>query len=438
MALPFQDWMNMIAPLQQPRRRSVGVSVGGVVIGGDAPIVVQSMTNTDTADAVATAEQVQALAIAGSELVRITVNTELAAAAVAEIRARLDDAGCNVPLVGDFHYNGHRLLQAYPDCAAALAKYRINPGNVGFGKKKDTQFATMIQVALDADKPVRIGVNWGSLDQALLTRLMDKNSRSAKPKSAKEVMHEALVVSALDSAEQAEREGLARDRIVLSCKVSDVQDLIAVYSELARRSDHALHLGLTEAGMGSKGIVASTAAMGILLQHGIGDTVRVSLTPEPGGDRSREVIVAQELLQTMGLRSFTPLVTACPGCGRTTSTFFQELANSIQNHLRDRMPTWREHYVGVEDMSVAVMGCIVNGPGESKYANIGISLPGSDEAPSAPVFVDGQKVATLRGDNIATDFTTMVDEYVVSHYGDSNNAGAAQAVGTRLRSIPVA
>ena len=431
----------MLAPLQQPRRRSVGVSVGGVVIGGDAPIVVQSMTNTDTADAVATAEQVQALAIAGSELVRITVNTEPAAAAVAEIRARLDDAGCNVPLVGDFHYNGHRLLHAYPDCAAALAKYRINPGNVGFGKKKDTQFATMIQVARDADKPVRIGVNWGSLDQALLTRLMDENSRSAKPKSAKEVMHEALVVSALDSAEQAEREGLARDRIVLSCKVSDVQDLIAVYSELARRSDHALHLGLTEAGMGSKGIVASTAAMGILLQHGIGDTVRVSLTPEPGGDRSREVIVAQELLQTMGLRSFTPLVTACPGCGRTTSTFFQELANSIQSHLRDRMPIWREHYVGVEDMSVAVMGCIVNGPGESKYANIGISLPGNDEAPAAPVFVDGQKVATLRGDNIATDFTKMVDEYVVNHYGEGNNADAAhaqQAVDTPSRSIPVA
>ena len=436
----------MTAPLPQPRRHSVAVRVGTVTIGGDAPIVVQSMTNTDTTDARATAEQVQALAIAGSELVRITVNTEPAAAAVAQIRQRLDDAGCNVPLVGDFHYNGHRLLRAFPDCAAALAKYRINPGNVGFGKKKDTQFATMIKVARDADKPVRIGVNWGSLDQALLTRLMDENSRSPQPKSAREVMHEALVVSALDSAQQAEDEGLARDRIVLSCKVSDVQDLVAVYSELARRSDHALHLGLTEAGMGSKGIVASTAAMGLLLQHGIGDTIRVSLTPEPGGDRSREVIVAQEILQTMGLRSFTPLVTACPGCGRTTSTFFQELANSIQSHLRQRMPIWREDYEGVEDMSVAVMGCIVNGPGESKYANIGISLPGNDEAPAAPVFVDGHKVATLRGTNIAIEFTDMVDEYVASHYGKGQNAGAlaqseiapSVAVKSPSRVIPVA
>ncbi len=431
----------MSALLLQPRRHSVGVRVGTVTIGGDAPIVVQSMTNTDTAEPLATAEQVQALSTAGSELVRITVDTESAAAAVAEIRQRLDDAGCNVPLVGDFHYNGHRLLRAFPQCAAALAKYRINPGNVGFGKKKDSQFATMIQVARDFDKPVRIGVNWGSLDQALLTRLMDGNSRCAEPVSAREVMHEALVVSALDSAQQAENEGLARDRIVLSCKVSDVQDLVAVYSELARRSDHALHLGLTEAGMGSKGIVASTAAMGILLQHGIGDTIRVSLTPEPGGDRSREVIVAQEILQTMGLRSFTPLVTACPGCGRTTSTFFQELANSIQSHLRERMPMWRERYAGVEDMSVAVMGCIVNGPGESKYANIGISLPGNGESPAAPVFVDGRKVATLRGADIAAEFTAMVDEYVVRHYGDvadPEDAGAAQqATVVRSRTIPV-
>jgi (E)-4-hydroxy-3-methylbut-2-enyl-diphosphate synthase len=427
----------MSAILLQPRRHSVGVRVGTVTIGGDAPIVVQSMTNTDTADPLATAEQVQALSIAGSELVRITVDTEPAAAAVAEIRQRLDDAGCNVPLVGDFHYNGHRLLRAFPQCAAALAKYRINPGNVGFGKKKDSQFSTMIQVARDFDKPVRIGVNWGSLDQALLTRLMDENSRCAEPVSAREVMHEALVVSALDSAQQAEHKGLACDRIVLSCKVSDVQDLVAVYSELARRSDHALHLGLTEAGMGSKGIVASTAAMGILLQYGIGDTIRVSLTPEPGGDRSREVIVAQEILQTMGLRSFTPLVTACPGCGRTTSTFFQELANSIQSHLRERMPMWRERYAGVEDMSVAVMGCIVNGPGESKYANIGISLPGNGESPAAPVFVDGHKVATLRGTDISAEFTAMVDEYVVRHYGDGDAGISQQAAAVQSRTIPV-
>jgi (E)-4-hydroxy-3-methylbut-2-enyl-diphosphate synthase len=406
----------MSVPLPFERRESVGVQVGPVTIGGGAPIVVQSMTNTDTADAAATAAQVEALARAGSELVRITVNTPEAAAAVGEIRARLDDLGCRVPLVGDFHYNGHRLLADYPDCARSLAKYRINPGNVGFGKKRDTQFATMIAMALEHDKPVRIGVNWGSLDANLLTRLMDENARRAEPLDAHLVTREALVVSALSSAEAAEAQGLGRDRIVLSCKVSGVQDLIAVYAELARRSDHALHLGLTEAGMGSKGIVASTAGMGILLQQGIGDTIRVSLTPEPGGDRTREVIVAQEILQTMGLRAFTPLVTACPGCGRTTSTFFQELANSIQSHLRERMPVWRESYTGVEDMSVAVMGCVVNGPGESKHANIGISLPGTGESPAAPVFIDGKKSVTLRGDNIAAEFRQIVDDYVESHY----------------------
>ena len=406
----------MSVPLPFQRRESIRVEVGPVTIGGGSPIVVQSMTNTDTADAAATAQQSEALARAGSELVRITVNTPEAAAAVAEIRARLDAVGCNVPLVGDFHYNGHRLLSEYPECARALAKYRINPGNVGFGKKRDTQFATMVSLAMEYDKPVRIGVNWGSLDATLLTRMMDENARSATPLDAHLVTREALVVSALSSAEAAEAQGLARDRMVLSCKVSGVQDLIAVYAELARRSDHALHLGLTEAGMGSKGIVASTAGMGILLQQGIGDTIRVSLTPEPGGDRSREVIVAQEILQTMGLRSFTPLVTACPGCGRTTSTFFQELANSIQSHLRDSMPAWRESYDGVEDMSVAVMGCVVNGPGESKHANIGISLPGTGESPAAPIFIDGKKTVTLRGDDIAAEFRQIVDDYVDSHY----------------------
>jgi (E)-4-hydroxy-3-methylbut-2-enyl-diphosphate synthase len=406
----------MSQPLPFQRRESVGVKVGPVVIGGGAPIVVQSMTNTDTADARATAEQVEALARAGSELVRITVNTPEAAAAVGEIRARLDVVGCAVPLVGDFHYNGHRLLSDYPECAKALAKYRINPGNVGFGKKRDTQISTMIAKAMEYDKPVRIGVNWGSLDASLLTAMMDENARRAEPLDAHLVTREALVVSALSSAEAAEAQGLARERIVLSCKVSGVQDLIAVYSELARRSDHALHLGLTEAGMGSKGIVASTAGMGILLQQGIGDTIRVSLTPEPGGDRTREVIVAQEILQTMGLRAFTPLVTACPGCGRTTSTFFQELANSIQSHLRESMPAWREAYDGVEGMSVAVMGCVVNGPGESKHANIGISLPGTGETPAAPVFVDGKKTVTLRGDNIAAEFRQIVDDYVDTHY----------------------
>ncbi len=398
------------------RRKSVAVQVGPVTIGGEAPIVVQSMTNTDTADAAGTAAQVEALARAGSELVRITVNTPEAAAAVSEIRKRLDDLGCRVPLIGDFHYNGHRLLTEYPDCAEALAKYRINPGNVGFGRKRDTQFATMIEVAKERDKPVRIGVNWGSLDQALLTRLMDENAKRSDPQDAREVTREALVVSALDSASVAEEMGLPRDHIVLSCKVSGVQDLVAVYSALAARTDHALHLGLTEAGMGSKGIVASTAGMAILLQQGIGDTIRVSLTPDPGGDRTREVVVAQEMLQTMGLRSFTPLVTACPGCGRTTSTFFQELANTIQSHLRESMPRWRERYVGVEEMSVAVMGCVVNGPGESKHANIGISLPGTGEAPAAPVFVDGKKTVTLRGENIAREFQNIVDEYVEKTY----------------------
>ncbi|MEM7404465.1 MAG: flavodoxin-dependent (E)-4-hydroxy-3-methylbut-2-enyl-diphosphate synthase [Pseudomonadota bacterium] len=398
------------------RHPTVQVNVGPVAIGGGAPVVVQSMTNTDTADAESTANQIESLARVGSELVRITVNTPSAAEAVPEIRARLDRVGCDVPLVGDFHYNGHRLLAKYPECARALGKYRINPGNVGFGSKRDGQFQTMIEAAIEYDKPVRIGVNWGSLDQSVATALMDENAKSDNPKTTAEITHEALIVSALTSAATAESLGLGRDRIVISCKVSTVQDLISVYAELSRRCDYALHLGLTEAGMGSKGIVASTAAMGVLLQQGIGDTIRVSLTPEPGGDRSQEVIVCQEILQTMGLRSFTPLVTACPGCGRTTSTFFQELANSIQSHLRNRMPEWRKQYVGVEEMNVAVMGCIVNGPGESKQANIGISLPGLGEAPSAPVFIDGKKATTLRGENIADEFTTLVDRYVDEHY----------------------
>ena len=399
-----------------PRHRTVGVKVGAIMIGGDAPIVVQSMTNTDTADTVATARQVQQLAAAGSELVRITVNTEEAAAQVARIRDLLDAAGCRVPLICDFHYNGHLLLTRYPDCARALAKYRINPGNVGFGKKKDSQFGTMIEQAIQYDKPVRIGVNWGSLDQELVVRMMDENSKLAEPLSAQAITREALVVSALQSASRAEEMGLPRDRIVLSCKVSSVQDLIAVYTELATRCDYALHLGLTEAWMGSKGIVASTAALGVLLQQGIGDTIRVSLTPEPGGDRAREVIVAQEILQTMGLRSFVPLVTACPGCGRTTSTVFQELADRIQAYVRSQMPIWREQYVGVEDMTLAVMGCVVNGPGESKHANIGISLPGTGEAPAAPVFIDGQKAVTLRGERIAEEFQQLVDDYIARKY----------------------
>lgn len=398
------------------RRASAAVRVGGVTIGGDAPIAVQSMTNTDTADVTATVAQVFALARAGSELVRVTVNTPEAARAVSEIRDKLQVGGCNVPLVGDFHYNGHRLLTAYPECAEALSKYRINPGNVGFGQKRDRQFATLIEVALEYKRPVRIGVNWGSLDSVLLTRLMDDNAKSPQPRTALKVTRHALVVSALQSARRAEELGLPHDRIVLSCKVSGVQDLIAVYRDLAARCDYPLHLGLTEAGMGSKGIVASTAAMSVLLQEGIGDTVRVSLTPEPGGDRTEEVMVAQQILQTMGLRAFTPLVTACPGCGRTTSTFFQELARHIQAYLQARIPVWREAHVGVESMSVAVMGCVVNGPGESKHANVGISLPGTGEQPVAPVFVDGKKVATLRGDGIAEAFEQIVEDYVVATY----------------------
>ncbi|MGH8593565.1 MAG: flavodoxin-dependent (E)-4-hydroxy-3-methylbut-2-enyl-diphosphate synthase [Gammaproteobacteria bacterium] len=398
------------------RRVSVGVKVGSVMIGGGAPVVVQSMTNTDTADAVATVKQVQQLAAAGSELVRITVNTEEAAKQVGRIREMLDTAGCRVPLIGDFHYIGHKLLGKYPDCAEALAKYRINPGNVGFGKKKDAQFVSMIEAAIRYAKPIRIGVNWGSLDGELITRMMDDNARLPEPQDAAAVTRRALIASALESAARAEEIGLPRDRIVLSCKVSGVQELIAVYRDLAARCDYALHLGLTEAGMGSKGIVASTAAMAVLLQHGIGDTIRVSLTPEPGGDRCKEVIVAQEILQTMGLRSFTPLVTACPGCGRTTSTVFQELADNIQAYVRSQMPIWRQKYLGVEDMSLAVMGCVVNGPGESKHADIGISLPGTGEAPVAPVFIDGEKALILRGDNIAQEFQRIVDDYVANKY----------------------
>ncbi len=398
------------------RRASVPVRVGTVTVGGDAPIVVQSMTNTDTADEMATAVQVAQLAKAGSELVRITVNSAEAAKAVAPIRARLDQMGVHVPLVGDFHFNGHKLLSQYPDCAQALDKYRINPGNVGRGKKHDEQFATMIEVALKYDKPVRIGVNWGSLDQDLVVRLMDENAKLANPKDAAAITREALIVSALESAQRAEALGMRRDRIVLSCKVSGVQDLIAVYRDLAARCNYALHLGLTEAGMGSKGIVASTAALAVLLQEGIGDTIRISLTPEPGGDRTKEVVVAQEILQTMGLRSFTPLVVSCPGCGRTTSTFFQELAQKIQSYVRDQMPVWREQYAGVEDMTLAVMGCVVNGPGESKNANIGISLPGTGETPVAPVFIDGQKAITLKGNRIAEEFQEIVDRYVREKY----------------------
>lgn len=398
------------------RRTSAAVRIGKLVVGGGAPIVVQSMTNTDTADVAATVDQVLALAKAGSELVRITVNTPEAASAVPQIRSKLDAAGCSVPLVGDFHYNGHRLLSEYPDCAVTLAKYRINPGNVGFGYKRASQFATLIEVALKYGRPVRIGVNWGSLDGALLSRLMDANAKRPQPKNAREVTREALVVSALESARRAEELGLAHDRIVLSCKVSGVQDLIAVYRDLAARCDYPLHLGLTEAGMGSKGIVASTAAMSVLLQEGIGDTIRVSLTPEPGGDRAQEVVVAQQILQTMGLRAFTPLVTACPGCGRTTSTLFQELASTIQDYIQAKMPSWREAYVGVETLSVAVMGCVVNGPGESKHANVGISLPGTGEQPVAPVFVNGSKVATLRGGGMAEAFQKIVDDYVAVTY----------------------
>ena len=399
-----------------PRRTAQCVLVGNIAVGGNAPIVVQSMTNTDTVDAAGTARQVFELAQAGSELVRITVNTPEAAAQVPRIRELLDSMGCAVPLVGDFHYNGHRLLTEFPECAQALAKYRINPGNVGRQRKGEDQFAMMIDAACRYQKPVRIGVNWGSLDADLLARMMDDNAKLPQPHEAAMVMREALIVSALDSAQRAEKLGLPHDRIVLSCKVSGVQDLIAVYRELARRCDYPLHLGLTEAGMGSKGIVASTAALAVLLQEGIGDTIRISLTPQPGGDRTQEVIVAQEILQTMGLRSFTPMVIACPGCGRTTSTVFQELAQSIQSYLRDQMPIWREQYSGVEEMNVAVMGCIVNGPGESKMANIGISLPGSGENPAAPVYVDGAKVVTLRGENIADEFKQIVNDYVARKY----------------------
>ncbi len=399
------------------RHRTRAVQVADVAIGGDNPVVVQSMTNTDTADVPSTVSQVEALARAGSELVRITVNTEQAAGAVAEIRERLDRRGCRVPLIGDFHFNGHKLLGKYPDCAQALAKYRINPGNVGRGARRDSQFATLIEIACRYDKPVRIGVNWGSLDQELVIRMMDQNAQAREPKESEELIREAMVVSALESARRAEELGLARERIVLSCKMSGVQDLIEVYRELAARSDYALHLGLTEAGMGSRGIVASTAALAILLQQGIGDTIRISLTPEPGGARTREVEVAQQILQSMGLRSFTPMVVACPGCGRTSSTYFQRLARDIQDYLGNQMPVWRERYPGVEDMKVAVMGCVVNGPGESKHANVGISLPGSGERPAAPVYVDGEKTLTLKGDRIAEEFQAIVDDYVRKHYG---------------------
>ena len=398
------------------RRSSVQVSVGTVRVGGSAPIVVQSMTNTDTADIEGTAQQVKALARAGSELVRITVNSTEAAAAVAPIRERLEQMGVSVPLIGDFHFNGHKLLREHPACAEALAKYRINPGNVGRGAKRDPQFVEMIETACRYRKPVRIGVNWGSLDQDLLTRLMDENSASAAPLSAQQIMRNAVVLSALESAQRAEAIGIPHDHIILSAKVSGVQDLIAIYSNMAGRCDYPLHLGLTEAGMGSKGIVASTAGMSVLLQQGIGDTIRVSLTPEPGGDRTQEVIVAQEILQTMGLRSFTPMVVACPGCGRTTSTVFQELAQGIQSHIRHRMPEWRRQFEGVEDMTVAVMGCVVNGPGESKHANIGISLPGTGERPVAPVYVDGEKSVTLKGDHIAAEFQDIVEQYVARKF----------------------
>ncbi len=412
--------MNRPDPIERPRTRQV--DVGGVRIGGGAPIVVQSMTNTDTADVRATVAQVRELADAGSELVRVTVNTAEAASAIPAIRERLDAAGCSVPLIGDFHYNGHKLLTDHPDCAQALAKFRINPGNVGKGSKRDRQFAVMIEKAIEYAKPVRIGVNWGSLDAELLARRRDDNARRAAPQSADQVMREALVVSAIGSARRAEELGLAGERIVLSCKVSTVQALIGVYRELARRCDFALHLGLTEAGMGSKGIVASTAAMAVLLQQGIGDTIRVSLTPDPDGERTKEVVVAQEILQTMGLRSFAPMVAACPGCGRTTSTVFQELAERIQAYLRAQMPVWRARYPGVEAMQVAVMGCVVNGPGESKLANIGISLPGTGETPVAPVYVDGEKTVTLKGDNIAVEFQRIVDDYVRATYGGEPRA----------------
>ncbi len=405
-----------IATDVRARRVSPTVDVGGVLIGSEHPVVVQSMTNTDTEDIHSTATQIAQLARAGSELVRITVNTENAAASVAGIMERLEMMSCDVPIVGDFHYNGHRLLQQYPECARLLAKYRINPGNVGFGKKRDNQFATITGLAIEYDKPVRIGVNWGSLDQRLLATLMDANGKSGSPQPADAIMREALIRSALESAKDAEALGLAHDKIIISCKVSAVQDLILVYRDLAKRCDYPLHLGLTEAGMGSKGIVASSAAMAVLLQEGIGDTIRISLTPEPGQPRTDEVVVAQELLQTMGLRAFTPMVTACPGCGRTTSTFFQSLALDVTNHVRGKMPEWKLQYAGVENLSLAVMGCIVNGPGESRQADIGISLPGTGESPVAPVFIDGEKAATLRGDDLTTDFLALIDKYVAEKY----------------------
>ncbi len=404
-----------------PRRVTRQVRIGHLITGSDAPVLVQSMTNTDTADAAATAAQVYELAEAGSEVVRITVNSPEAAAAVAEVRQRLDDLGCRVPLVGDFHFNGDKLLKDYPDCARALAKYRINPGNVGKGARGDEKFAFMVRTAMELDKAVRIGVNWGSLDQALVVRMMDHNARLAQPLPPDAVMREALIVSALESADKAMELGLPADNIILSCKVSHVQDLITAYRNLASRCDFPLHLGLTEAGMGSKGIVASSAALAVLLQEGIGDTIRISLTPQPGESRTREVIVAQELLQTMGLRSFVPLVTACPGCGRTSSTVFQELADSIQTYLRESMPVWRLQYPGVEEMKVAVMGCVVNGPGESKLADIGISLPGTGEVPVAPVYVDGEKTVTLKGESIAAEFKALVDDYVASRYGEGGS-----------------
>ena len=398
-------------------RYTAAVQIANVTVGGDAPVVVQSMTNTDTADVAATTQQVIELAQAGSELVRLTVNSDDAARAVPDILDRLTQAGTDVPLIGDFHFNGHKLLTNNPACAQALAKYRINPGNVGRGSKRDEQFAAMIETACRYGKPVRIGVNWGSLDQALVARLMDENASRKEPKDARDVIHEIMVTSAVENAARAEALGLGHDRIILSAKLSGVQDLISVYRELAARCDYALHLGLTEAGMGSRGIVASTAALSVLLQEGIGDTIRISLTPEPGGDRTREVIVAQELLQSMGLRAFTPAVVACPGCGRTTSHYFQQLAQDIQGHLRRSMPAWRTQYPGAEEMTVAVMGCVVNGPGESKHANIGISLPGTGEKPVAPVYVDGVKTVTLKGDTIARDFQKIVDDYVQRRYG---------------------
>ncbi len=405
------------------RRKTVTVAIGGVRVGSDAPVVVQSMTNTDTADVRATIEQAEALARAGSELVRVTVNNDAAAAAVPQIVEELEKRGVRVPIIGDFHYNGHILLKKYPGCARALAKYRINPGNVSVGRRDDENFRTMIEVAVENQKPVRIGVNWGSLDQALLTRMMDENSRRADPRDAREVTMEAMVVSALNSAERAEQYGLRHDQIILSAKVSGVQDLVDVYRNLAVRCNYPLHLGLTEAGMGAKGIVASTAALSVLLQEGIGDTIRVSLTPAPNGDRTEEVLVAQQILQSLGIRSFLPQVTACPGCGRTTSTFFQEMAQQIQDHIRRQMPLWKERYEGVEEMRLAVMGCVVNGPGESKHANIGISLPGTFEEPKAPVYVDGRLFTTLRGDRIVQEFISILDQYVESRY-----AAKAEAV----------